>query len=201
MIASSSIALAQDLPPDATPAGRPFPLAPNPPPISSPPSPPRAAEQSQPYWWVLPEELPARGDAPPEGYRLVRRTNPRILATGLALFAGGWSASVVGAAVGVSSAPNSDDYLTLFIPIGGPWATLAALQSRFGANQDAGSIAALCFDGFGQATGALLILVGVVKRRSVYVREDLVTQSEKRSSLSAPEISVTSRGATALWRF
>lgn len=139
-----------------------------------------------PAGYQAPFELPYRPGAPvPAGYRLVEEPVRGLLISGYIVTGVGYGAGVLGAA----AADFANESSWMLVPVLGPWLTLGAREyadcdrddsdgdgySDYDAEctQDGFVIAALVMDGFMQAAGATLLILGQAITKKKLIREDL----------------------------
>lgn len=111
------------------------------------------------------------GQPIPEGYRLQTRVRKGLVAGGAGTFGGLWLASILAASVATSANEDDDKWMPLYIPVGGPFATIATVGSS-----SAGTLA-LMLDGLGQAGGLTMLIVGAALPEKRLVRENIAGTS------------------------
>jgi hypothetical protein len=133
----------------------------------------------------MPRELEYQEGQPiPPGYQLRPAVRKSMVVTGLALFGGLWAAStVLGASLDSSSSRTcafgpsgpvsckTDDYRPMYIPLAGPFITIAT------AHADSSGGLALGVIGVGQVVGAGLLIAGLANPTKKLVRDDVVAMT------------------------
>ncbi|MFO0593258.1 MAG: hypothetical protein U0441_37295 [Polyangiaceae bacterium] len=124
----------------------------------------------QPYYQQQddrPRTLPYSADEPiPAGYHVSTRIRKGLVGGGAGLMGGLWFLSVLVAAA-YQDSYNKDQWIPLFFPVGGPFAAMATLHSS-----DFGTMT-LLLDGFGQAGGLTMLILGAALPEKRLVRDDL----------------------------
>lgn len=123
----------------------------------------------QPYYQddQRPRTLPYNPDDPiPYGYHVSTRVRRGLIGGGAGLMGGLWFLSVIVAAA-AQDTYNKDQWIPLFFPVGGPFAAMATLHSS-----DFGTMT-LLLDGFGQAGGLAMLIVGAAVPEKRLVRDEL----------------------------
>lgn len=120
-----------------------------------------------------PEEIDSRysGQRAPDGYTAVQRARKGLLIGGGVTFGVSYTYSVLIAAVGsdiASSDGGTNEAGAMWIPVAGPFLQMA--------NTDSATFRVL-LAGFGiaQVTGAVLLYKGLTTKKTVFVRNDLVS--------------------------
>jgi hypothetical protein len=103
---------------------------------------------------------------PPAGYELRSSANGRLIGTGIGLFSVGYVTSVVVGLVAVASERPAvaQDWIPMFFPIGGPFASIATLDAS---SAETGLLVA---DGLVQLGGLVAIIAGALDTRFKIVR-------------------------------
>jgi hypothetical protein len=104
----------------------------------------------------------------PVGYRLERRARKGLVIGGTVTAGALWVASALMATLISPFESSNDDITPLYIPVLGPFITMAT------ANSEGGATALLFIDGVGQAGGIAMLIAGVVAKKSVLVRQDIL---------------------------
>jgi len=107
-------------------------------------------------------EIPYEGGVIPLGYKLDERVNKGLVVAGASVFGSLYGLSVL---VGITGIDSNVPLELLLIPVIGPFVYMAEGSSP-GANP------ILLLDGIGQATGAALLIAGVVAKKKVLIRTD-----------------------------
>ena len=104
------------------------------------------------------------GQPVPPGYHLKEKVRPGPVIAGSVTFGVLWMVSVFTSAIG--SALGDDDVRDLWIPVVGPFITIARVDNNR-------STPTLALDGAGQAIGVGLLVWGITSPRTVLLRNDI----------------------------
>jgi hypothetical protein len=127
------------------------------------------------------------GDIPP-GYHTETRPRAALAIAGGSILGGGWIISVLAAATYYSDTGSHNDQLWgLFIPVAGPWITLAATGTS-----NNGGAPILILDGVGQAAGLGFLIAGLAARKTVLVRDSAAVAAKSKG----PELFIGAQGAS-----
>jgi hypothetical protein len=147
---------------------------PAPPPLPSPPPPPPAVVAASPSEW-------RPGDPVPRGYHVEDQPRSGLVIGGVITLGVPYFFSAVAAL----SANSQNESGWLYAPVAGPWLTLG--RRAYSCNADANNpstsqslgcvadvfvVMGLIFDGIVQATGATLLLVGVLDTKPGLARDE-----------------------------
>ncbi|WP_434041027.1 MULTISPECIES: hypothetical protein [Sorangium] len=148
---------------------------------ASPPAPPPMAQQPLPApqappppgFHAAPGVAPAgpkvlpwrEGEPVPPGYHPETRVRKGLVISGAIVFGTVYLFTAIGGGDAVYR--GSPGYAALFVPVAGPFLTLATTR------QDDLETMALVLDGLVQATGAALLLPGLLVPKTVLVRDDV----------------------------
>jgi hypothetical protein len=141
-------------------------------------------------------------DDPPPGYHTESRARMGLVVAGAVMLAIPYVLSVTAAVS--ASAGNDSGYSPLFVPVAGPFIALSTTHALVGTSdglQEVGRVfgsIGLILDGILQVSGASLLLVGLVARHDVVVRD---APPERAGATAMPEVSLGLGGATARWSF
>lgn len=108
----------------------------------------------------LPDELPYREGPPPPGYRLEESTRKGLWIPGISMFGGAYALSVL-----VAQPSQNNGTSWLYVPVFGPWITIAECTEC-----DDLANSALAFDGLIQSAGVTLFILGLTLTQKKFVR-------------------------------
>jgi hypothetical protein len=122
-----------------------------------------------------PDEISSydEGDKVPSGYHAEQRMRKGLVIAGGAVFGGFYLGSAGLAALGQDVSKNGggrNDLAPLFIPIAGPFITMANSSTAFGDFL-------LAIDGGAQIAGATMAIIGLTMPKTILVRNDVGTAS------------------------
>jgi len=119
----------------------------------------------QPYNTDAPKQLDyEEGQPVPAGYHLKEKVRPGPVIAGSVTFGVLWLVSVFASTIG--SALGDEDVRDLWIPVVGPFITIARVDNSR-------STPSLAIDGAGQAIGIGLLVWGITSPRTVLLRNDI----------------------------
>ncbi|KYG01523.1 hypothetical protein BE21_05970, partial [Sorangium cellulosum] len=148
----------------------------------------------------MPRTLPFKeGEPAPQGYRLETQKSRRLLVAGSIVLGTAWALAALTAGSILSEGESeAGSYAPLFVPVGGPFITLATGED-VDFSDDGGRVAGslVLLNGLTQVTGFALLVAGLASNPKVWVRHDI----PRNTSLHAPELLVGPTGGTLRVRF
>lgn len=174
-------------PPAYGPPGPPMPGAPQQPRLGTYGHP---GQPGMPYYLYVPTTMgPTKlsweeGEPIPPGYHLEGSINKGMFIAGLSIFGGAYLASAF-----VAGTVEDDEFLTLFIPIAGPFVTMGTVGS-----EGAGTFW-LAVDGAVQSTGIVLAIVGLATGSDYLIRNDVAREGW------TPDVALGPTGGEITWSF
>lgn len=138
-----------------------------------PPGTPPPQADPRPAWMEYDEDQPI-----PQGYHLRTKVRGGLIGGGAGLLGGLWVVSVITGAIGEGAyrstralagdtSISDGGWASLYFPIVGPFAAIGTL------NADGGGAAILALDGIGQLGGAAMIVLGIVLPKKTLVRDSM----------------------------
>ncbi|WP_437644292.1 hypothetical protein [Sorangium sp. So ce362] len=164
------------------------------------PPPPGYAPAAPPVILGMPRTLPFKErEPPPAGYRLETQMSRRLVVAGSIVLGTAWAlAALTAGSILAEGESEAGSYTPLFVPVGGPFITLATgedIDFSSDGGQVAGSLVLL--NGLTQVTGFALLVAGLVSNQQVWVRSDI----PRKVSLHTPELLVGPTGGTLRVQF
>ncbi|WP_437574227.1 hypothetical protein [Sorangium sp. So ce887] len=148
----------------------------------------------------MPRTLPFKErEPPPEGYRLETQMSRRLVVAGSIVLGTAWAlAALTAGSILAEGESEAGSYAPLFVPVGGPFITLATGED-IDFSSDDGQVAGtlVLLGGLTQVTGFALLVAGLVSNQQVWVRSDI----PRKVSLHTPELLVGPTGGTLRVQF
>ncbi len=132
----------------------------------------------------------------PPGYHIERRGKRKLIIAGLAIFGGCYLASAL---VGGTALSDGNDGLgPLLIPVAGPFVSIGTSRLSYAVEDDRGAIVLLMLDGFAQAAGVAMTIIGLASdQTTLLVRND---QESKQIPAAVPQVLVGAGSAGLRWK-
>ncbi|AKT39166.1 uncharacterized protein CMC5_033130 [Chondromyces crocatus] len=153
---------------------------------------------------AFPRTLPYRERVPPPpGYRLETTVSRPLVISGGALLGTAYLvAALTGGTIVTMGERGASDHLPLFVPLAGPFITMAtAPDAGIGGRHDGPLGMLLLFDGVAQVTGAVLLVAGLLSNKPVWVRDDIPQKAQVTPRVTLPEFTMGPQGGGVRVRF